>query len=72
MGGEQPAGHALRRLTAATREVDLTSPRTLLCGALENFATGLWLCDGAGRSERRRRALSLWDEDMRNRQQHAG
>ncbi|MFJ2729333.1 hypothetical protein [Streptomyces collinus] len=42
----------------------------LLRGALENFATGLWLLDGAGRIERRRRALSLWDEDMRNRQQH--
>jgi hypothetical protein len=60
---------ALRRLTSAG-EVDPTSPWTLLRGALENFATGLWLCDGAGRSERRRRALSLWDEDMRNRQQH--
>ncbi len=31
---------------------------------------GLWLLDGTGRGERRRRALSLWDEDMRNRQQH--
>ncbi|WP_159043919.1 hypothetical protein [Streptomyces sp. NRRL S-1521] len=30
----------------------------------------LWLLDGAGRAERRRRALSLWDEDMRNRHQH--
>ncbi|MDX3364086.1 hypothetical protein ACIBWG_32470 [Streptomyces griseoaurantiacus] len=60
---------ALRRLTAAG-EVDPTSPWTLLRGALENFATGLWLLDGTGRSERRRRALSLWDEDMRNRQQH--
>ncbi|MBJ6636751.1 hypothetical protein H4K36_00095 [Streptomyces sp. DHE7-1] len=43
---------------------------TLLRGALENFATGLWLLDGTGCSERRRRALSLWDEYMRNRQQH--
>ncbi|MGW3850298.1 hypothetical protein [Streptomyces fagopyri] len=43
---------------------------TLLRGALENFATGLWLIDGSGRDERRRRALSLWDEDMRNRHQH--
>ncbi|MEU1465888.1 hypothetical protein ABZ467_35635 [Streptomyces sp. NPDC005727] len=60
---------ALRRLTAGG-EVDPTSPWTLLRGALENFATGLWLLDGAGRSERRRRALSLWDEDMRNRQQY--
>ncbi|WP_324790395.1 hypothetical protein [Streptomyces sp. H51] len=60
---------ALRRLTAAG-EVDPTSPWTLLRGALENFATGLWLLDGAGRAERRRRALSLWDEDMRNRHQH--
>ncbi|MBL1087443.1 hypothetical protein JK359_36760 [Streptomyces actinomycinicus] len=60
---------ALRRLTAAG-EVDPTSPWTLLRGALENFATALWLLDGTGRSERRRRALSLWDEDMRNRHQH--
>ncbi|MEU4040252.1 hypothetical protein [Streptomyces collinus] len=30
----------------------------------------MWLLDGAGRSERRRHALSLWGEDMRNRQQH--
>ncbi|WP_317447560.1 hypothetical protein [Streptomyces collinus] len=52
------------------REVDPTTPWMLLRGALENFATGLWFLDGAGRSERRRRALSLWDEDMRNRQQH--
>ncbi|MFF4845876.1 hypothetical protein [Streptomyces collinus] len=59
----------LRRLTAAG-EVDPTSPWTLLRGALEDFATGLWLLDGTGRSERRRRALSVWDEDMRNRQQH--
>ncbi|MFI1443270.1 hypothetical protein [Streptomyces fructofermentans] len=60
---------ALRRLTVAG-EVDPTSPWTLLRGALENFATGLWLVDGAGRDERRHRVLSLWDEDMRNRHQH--
>nr|WP_181852515.1 hypothetical protein [Streptomyces sp. HB202] len=60
---------ALRRLTVAG-EIDPTSPWTLLRGALENFATGLWLLDGTGRAERRRRALSLWDEDMRNRHQH--
>ncbi|MFF8948506.1 hypothetical protein ACF09I_06995 [Streptomyces sp. NPDC014940] len=65
------ASRALRSLTAAG-EVDLTSPWPLLCGALENLATGLWLCDGAGRIERRRRALSLDDEDKRDRQQHAG
>jgi hypothetical protein len=33
---------ALRRLTAAG-EIDPTSPWTLLRGALENFATALWL-----------------------------
>ncbi|WP_406340232.1 hypothetical protein [Streptomyces sp. NBC_00648] len=60
---------ALRRLTLAG-EVDPTSPFTLLRGALENFATGIWLLTGPDRSERRRRALSLWDEDMRNRYQH--
>ncbi|MGW5482937.1 hypothetical protein [Streptomyces sp. NPDC004008] len=61
--------NALRRLTVAG-EVEPTSPWKLLRGSLENFATGLWLLDGADRSERRRRALSLWDEDMRNRHQH--
>ncbi|MGA5424919.1 hypothetical protein [Streptomyces lavendulocolor] len=60
---------ALRRLVLHG-EVDPTSPWTLLRGALENFATGVWLLSGSGRSERRRRALSLWDEDMRNRHQH--
>ncbi|WP_432030503.1 hypothetical protein [Streptomyces sp. 1222.5] len=43
---------ALRRLTAAG-EVDPTSHWTLLRGALENFATGLWLLDGTGCSEHR-------------------
>ncbi|MCW8103011.1 hypothetical protein [Streptomyces tauricus] len=60
---------ALRRLTAAG-EIDATSPWTLLRGALENFATGSWLLDGASRTERRQRALALWAEDMRNRAQH--
>ncbi len=58
---------ALRRLTAAG-EVDPVSPWTLLRGASGELRHGLWLLDGAGRSERRRRALSLWGEDMRNRQ----
>ncbi|WP_392957484.1 hypothetical protein [Streptomyces sp. LN245] len=60
---------ALRRLTVAG-EVDPISPWTLLRGALENFATGLWLIDGIGRDECRHRVLFLWDEDMRNRHQH--
>lgn len=51
-------------------EVDPIRPCSLLRGALENFATGLWLLDGVGRDKRRHRALSLWDEDMRNRHQH--
>ncbi|KOV93769.1 hypothetical protein [Streptomyces sp. NRRL B-3648] len=55
---------ALRRLTAAG-EVDATSPWTLLRGALESFATGLWLLDGTGRSERRCRALSRGPMDRR-------
>ncbi|QEU96973.1 hypothetical protein [Streptomyces kanamyceticus] len=59
---------ALRRLTLAG-EIDPTSPFTLLRSALENFATGIWLLSG-NRPERQRRALSLWDEDMRNRHQH--
>lgn len=49
----------LRRLTAAGED-----------DPIRNFATGQWLLDGDGRSERQRRALSLWDEDLRNRQQH--
>ncbi|MFE7092934.1 hypothetical protein [Streptomyces erythrochromogenes] len=60
---------ALRRLILAG-EVDPQSPWTLLRGALENFATGVWLLGGKSPSERRRRALALWREDMRNRQQH--
>ncbi|MEU6885618.1 hypothetical protein ABZ918_10470 [Streptomyces viridosporus] len=60
---------ALRRLTEAG-QIDATSPWTLLRGALENFATGIWLLDAPGRTERRRRTLSLWAEDMRNRAQH--
>ncbi|MEU2793966.1 hypothetical protein [Streptomyces sp. NPDC007100] len=60
---------ALRRLAVAG-EMDATSSWTLMRGALENFATGIWLLDGSGRPERRWRALSLWAEDMRNRAQH--
>ncbi|MEU6965964.1 hypothetical protein [Streptomyces chrestomyceticus] len=60
---------ALRRLAVAG-EMDATSPWTLMRGALENFAAGIWLLDGSGRPERRWRALSLWAEDMRNRAQH--
>ncbi|MGW3466381.1 hypothetical protein ACWDE9_45670, partial [Streptomyces olivaceoviridis] len=60
---------ALRRLTAAG-EVGPQSSWTLLRGDLENVATVLWLLDGPGRPECRRRALPLWDEDMRSRQQH--
>lgn len=60
---------AFRRGTAAG-EIDPTSPWTLLRGALENAATGVWLLTGTGRDERRRRALALWAEDMRNRAQH--
>ncbi|MFI1568702.1 hypothetical protein ACH4ZX_37760 [Streptomyces sp. NPDC020490] len=59
----------LRRLTAAG-EVGPTTRWTLLRGAPENSTTGLWLLDGAGRGERRRRAPPPWDEDMRNRHQH--
>ncbi|MFC9635306.1 hypothetical protein ACFTY8_40200 [Streptomyces mirabilis] len=60
---------ALRRLTEGG-EIDPSSPWTLLRGALENAATGIWLLSGKDRAERRRRALSLWAEDMRNRAQH--
>ncbi|MEU3603668.1 hypothetical protein ABZ714_33925 [Streptomyces sp. NPDC006798] len=60
---------AFRRLTLAG-EIDPTSPWTLMRGALENFATGIWLLHGKDRAERRHRALSLWHEDMRNRAQH--
>ncbi|MER7763805.1 hypothetical protein [Streptomyces sp. NPDC097619] len=60
---------ALRRLVHAG-EVDPFSPWTLMRGALENFAMGVWLLDGPGRAERRRRTLALWYEDMRNRANH--
>ncbi|MFK0238556.1 hypothetical protein [Streptomyces vinaceus] len=39
-------------------------------GALENFATAVWILGGNDRTERRRRTLALWREDMRNRAQH--
>ncbi|MFI1018202.1 hypothetical protein [Streptomyces sp. NPDC020965] len=60
---------ALRRLILAG-EVDPQSPWTLMRGALENLATAVWLLGGNGRTERRRRTLALWREDMRNRAQH--
>ncbi|MFD4247958.1 hypothetical protein ACFWP3_41245 [Streptomyces sp. NPDC058525] len=60
---------AFRRLVEAG-EADPQSPWTLMRGALENFATALWLLGGCDRTERRRRALALWREDMRNRAQH--
>ncbi|MET9418995.1 hypothetical protein ABZY03_33395 [Streptomyces klenkii] len=60
---------ALRRLVLAG-EVDPQSPWTLMRGSLENFATAVWLLGGNDRTERRRRALALWREDMRNRAQH--
>lgn len=61
---------ALSRNVTMTRQIDPSSPWTLLRGALENFATALWLLSGKDRTERRARALALWDEDMRNRAQH--
>ncbi|WP_411150399.1 hypothetical protein [Streptomyces sp. A30] len=61
---------ALRRLVIDSRQIDPASPWTLLRGALENFSTSVWLLCGKDRSERRARALALWDEDMRNRDQH--
>ncbi|WP_329317098.1 hypothetical protein OG723_43940 (plasmid) [Streptomyces sp. NBC_01278] len=60
---------ALRRLVHAG-EVDPQSPWTLMRGALENFATAVWILGGNDRTERRRRTLALWREDMRNRAQH--
>ncbi|MGW6953096.1 hypothetical protein ACWGHD_40075 [Streptomyces xanthophaeus] len=60
---------ALRRLVYAG-EVDPQSPWTLMRGALENFATAVWILGGNDRTERRRRTLALWREDMRNRAQH--
>ncbi|MFK0237747.1 hypothetical protein [Streptomyces vinaceus] len=50
---------ALRRLVHAG-EVDPQSPWTLMRGALENFATAVWILGGNDRTERRRRTLALW------------
>lgn len=61
---------ALSRNVTMTGQIDPSSPWTLLRGALENFATAVWLLSGKDRSERRARALALWREDMRNRGQH--
>jgi hypothetical protein len=61
---------ALARLVMDTQTIDNFSPWTLLRASLENFAVATWLLSPTARVERRRRALSLWAEDMRNRQQH--
>ena len=61
---------ALIRLVTEAKALDPYSPWTLLRGALENFATSGWLLAGGDRMDRRCRALSLWDEDFRNRAQY--
>ncbi|MYV56791.1 hypothetical protein [Streptomyces sp. SID3212] len=61
---------ALTQLVRVAGHLDPFSPWTLLRGALENFATAVWLLDGKDRDERRHRALILWAEDFRNRQLH--
>ncbi|WP_328908022.1 hypothetical protein OG230_36340 [Streptomyces sp. NBC_00234] len=61
---------ALTKLVRVAGQIDPISLWTLLRGALENFATAVWLLDGKDRDERRHRALTLWAEDFRNRQQH--
>lgn len=61
---------ALTKLVRVAGQIDPISPWTLLRGALENFAPAVWLLDGKDRDERRHRALTLWAENFRNRQQH--
>ena len=61
--------HALVKLVTVAKVIDPYSPWTLLRAALENFATSSWLLGGS-REERRQRALSLWHEDFRDREQH--
>ncbi|MFE0134051.1 hypothetical protein ACFWY6_21175 [Streptomyces sp. NPDC059037] len=61
---------ALNKLVTVVRKVDPYSPWTLLRCVLENFATAVWLLEGQTCDGRRHRALSLWDEDFRNRAQH--
>lgn len=61
--------HALAKLIMMAKVVDPYSPWTLLRGALEDFSTSAWLLGGS-RDERRQRALSLWHEDFRNREQY--
>jgi len=61
---------ALNRMVTKAGVVDPYTPWTLLRGALETFATAVWLLAGKDRIERRSRALALWAEDLRNRAQH--
>lgn len=61
---------ALNRMITKTGVVDAFSPWTLLRGALENFATAVWLLTGADRNQRRSKALALWAQDLHNRAQH--
>jgi hypothetical protein len=61
--------HSLIQLITVAKVVNPYSPWTLLRGALEDFATSAWLLGGS-RDERRARALSLWHEDFRNREQY--
>jgi hypothetical protein len=61
---------ALQRLVVDLGIMDGFTPWTLLRASLEDFAVAAWLLFGDTRRERRRRALVLWAEDMRNRGQY--
>ncbi|GAA1963526.1 hypothetical protein [Catenulispora subtropica] len=56
----------VRRLVAELNVLDTASPWTLMRGALEDFATAVYLLHGT-RPERQLRALTLWNDDLRNR-----
>ncbi len=61
---------SLSRLAVELGHLDPVTPWTVLRGALENFSAAVWLLTGNGRKERQHRALILWAQDFRNREQY--
>lgn len=61
---------SLSRLAVELGHLDPVTPWTVLRGALEDFSTAIWLLSGKGRRERQHRALTLWAQDFRNREQY--
>jgi hypothetical protein len=61
---------SLSRLVVQLGHLDPVTPWTVLRGALENFSTAVWLLSSNGRQEQQHRALIIWAQDFRNREQY--